>query len=294
VRAVLIGSVLFSRIMLEELLSRKEIQMVGVCTLENDGSDSDRIDLTPLCLGQGIPVRYSPDINDRDVFDWISSLQPEVIFCFGWSRLIREPLLSLAPRGIIGYHPSALPANRGRHPIIWALALGLHETGSTFFVMDEGQDSGNIISQRIMPISDDDDAASLYARITATAAFQMDEVIHQVIFSDPLGVPQIESHANYWRKRERKDGEIDWRMCARNIRNLVRALSKPYSGAHFTNSEGIFKVWNCRVIESDSPQVEPGKILRVDDDGILVQCGVGLLLMTSVDPNPPVREGDYL
>ena len=50
--------------------------------------------------------------------------------------------------GILGYHPSLLPFNRGRHPIIWALALGLKETGSTFFFMDENADTGDIVSQK--------------------------------------------------------------------------------------------------------------------------------------------------
>ncbi len=293
-KAVLIGSVHFSQVMLGELLNREKIQIVGVCTLEKDRPDTDQVDLTPLCIEWGIPVRYTPDINSQDAFDWINSLEPEVIFCFGWSRLVREPLLSLTPRGVIGYHPTALPANRGRHPLIWALALGLHETGSTFFVIDEGSDSGNIISQRLMTISDNDDAQILYDRMLETAASQMDEVVDKVVDEGSLGVPQIEALANYWRKRDWEDGEIDWRMPAKGIQNLVRALYKPYVGAHFTNLEGTFKVWNCRVIENFSRQFEPGKVLRVNGEGILVQCGVDSLLLTNVDPIPSIREGDYL
>ena len=71
----------------------------------------------------------------------------------GWSRIIGKELLAVPPKGIVGYHPAALPANRGRHPIIWALALGLKETASTFFFMDNGADSGPIISQKSLIIS---------------------------------------------------------------------------------------------------------------------------------------------
>ena len=56
-------------------------------------------------------------------------------------------ILDLAPLGIIGFHPAALPRNRGRHPIVWALVLGLEETASTFFFMDKGADTGDILSQ---------------------------------------------------------------------------------------------------------------------------------------------------
>ena len=293
-RAVLIGSVHFSRVMLEELLSRDSIEVVGVCTLEQESPDSDRIDLTPFCVRHGIPVRYTPDINAHEAIEWVGSLEPEVIFCFGWSRLIGEPLLSLAPRGVVGFHPSALPANRGRHPLIWALALGLDETGSTFFAMNEGTDSGNIISQRLVPISDEDDAAALYGRITSVALSQIDDVILKLTLSGVLGVPQDESKANYWRKRGWVDGQIDWRMPASGIRNLVRALSRPYAGAHFMHSEEAFTVWGCRIVDDSSRLVEPGRVLQADIDGILVKCGVGAILLTDVDPYPSVMEGDYV
>ena len=67
--------------------------------------------------------------------------------------------------GVIGYHPAALPKNRGRHPLIWALVLGLKKTASSFFIMDERADSGDVISQEEIIINDDDDASSLYAKM---------------------------------------------------------------------------------------------------------------------------------
>ena len=79
--------------------------------------------------------------------------------------------------GVIGFHPAALPANRGRDPIIWALVLGLQETASTFFFMDEGADSGDIISQEYLIITDSDDAGILYEKITQTALKQLREFV---------------------------------------------------------------------------------------------------------------------
>jgi methionyl-tRNA formyltransferase len=63
-------------------------------------------------------------------------------FCLGWSNLLKAEILKAAPLGVIGFHPAALPANRGRHPLIWALGLGLDETATTFFFMDKGADRG--------------------------------------------------------------------------------------------------------------------------------------------------------
>ena len=131
------------------------------------------MDLSQLAEKANLPWRYSPQIHDPDSLDWIQSLQPDVIFCFGWSRLLPRQVLDLAPLGVVGFHPAALPANRGRYPIIWALALGLQETASTFFFMQEGADSGDIIIQESIPTLHSEDANSLYLRIINTAIQQI-------------------------------------------------------------------------------------------------------------------------
>lgn len=66
------------------------------------------------------------------MMNFISSLNPDIIYCFGWSKLLSPEIFCLAPKGVIGFHPTKLPHNRGRHPIIWSLVLGLEETASTF------------------------------------------------------------------------------------------------------------------------------------------------------------------
>ena len=86
-------------------------------------------------------------------------------------------LLNLPPLGVIGFHPTALPQNRGRHPLIWSLVLGLNETASSFFFMDEGPDTGDLISQVKVPIHQDDDANCLYKRITKVAMGQIREFV---------------------------------------------------------------------------------------------------------------------
>jgi methionyl-tRNA formyltransferase len=76
-----------------------------------------------------------------EALTWIRAKVPDVIFCFGWSKLLKQKLLKLAPLEVVGFQPAALHANRGRHPVLWALVLGLYKTASTFFFMEEGRDS---------------------------------------------------------------------------------------------------------------------------------------------------------
>ena len=129
---VFIGAVKISESFLKKLINIKSTP-VAVCTLENSDFNADHIDLTTLCNENNIPVKYAPDINSKENVKWIKSYKPDVIFCFGWSFLLKSELLKVAPLGVVGYHPAALPKNRGRHPIIWALVLGLRKTASTFF-----------------------------------------------------------------------------------------------------------------------------------------------------------------
>ena len=194
-RIVFIGSVLFSAAALEQLLDMNA-DVVGVCTLSKSSFNADHFDLSEIANQAYIPVKYTPNINDIESVDWIRSLRPDVIFCFGWSYLIKHQLLSIPPLGIIGYHPAFLPANRGRHPLIWAIALGLTETASTFFFMDEGADSGDILSQHSVPISPDDNASSLYQSFTNVALAQIRSFLPQLITNQYSRLPQDHSKAN--------------------------------------------------------------------------------------------------
>ena len=125
-RIFFIGTVSFSEKRLEKLLSL-DAEIVGVATKSKSAFNADHVDLTPICEKNNIPVKYVKDINAPHIIQWIGSLNPDVIFCFGWSSLIKKELLELTKLGVVGFHPTELPKNRGRHPLIWALFLGLEK-----------------------------------------------------------------------------------------------------------------------------------------------------------------------
>lgn len=292
-KIVFIGAVQFSEEILSKLIEIKA-DVVGVCTLESSSFNSDHSDLTPLCLENGIPVKYTDDINLPKNIAWVQSLDPDIIFCFGWSRLLKVDLLNLAPLGVLGYHPAALPANRGRHPLIWALVLGLKETASTFFFMDEGADSGDILSQHPIKISENDTAVTLYKRITKVALKQVDEFIPALISGDYKRVIQDHSVSNTWRKRGKDDGRIDWRMSATAIHNLVRSLTKPYIGAHLEYKDKIIKVWETEVIKNSEKNIEPGKVILVDKGVVVIKAGENAIRLLKTEPVLDFKQGSYL
>ena len=292
-RIVFIGTVAFSQKALEKLIAIGA-EVVGVCTLEQSSFNADYCDLSELSNANGIPCTYVSNINGEDTLSWMADKNPDVIFCFGWSRLLKKPLLELAPIGVVGYHPAALPANRGRHPLVWALALGLEETASTFFFMDEGADSGDILSQKSIKIDAHDDAASLYSKVIETALSQIEVFVRQLASRDYPCLVQDHSQANVWRKRGRADGQIDWRMSAKTINNLVRALTKPYVGAHFVYRGQDIKVWRTDVVDDAPVNIEPGKVLSQTSDGVIVKCGEQAVCLRELVPGVTLAVGEYL
>jgi len=271
------------------------MKVSGIITMDSSATNADFHSLAPLAKEYGIDCFITKDINDAETMEFVSSKTPEVIYCFGWSRLISRELLSLPKYGIIGFHPAALPYNRGRHPIIWALALGLAKTASTFFVMDEGADTGDIINQKEIVIDYEDDAHSLYEKVLQTAKEQVIEFTNQISNGTLSRMPQDRECGNTWRKRGRMDGQIDWRMSCDGIYNLVRALTHPYIGAHFMYGDTELKVWKCKVYKCEEyKNIEPGKILKVNsktDFEVKAYDGVVHVL----DCNKvSLNEGEYL
>jgi len=265
-----IGTVEFSYLSLEALINNGH-NVIGVATKESSEFNSDFKDLTPLCFKNNIPFKFVKDINHENNIAFIKSFKPDIIYCFGWSSLIKTELLNIAKLGVVGYHPALLPSNRGRHPIIWALALGLEQTGSTFFLMDEGADTGDIISQEIVNISKDDNAFNLYNKVINVAIPQILNFTRKFEVGKINCIKQSPEVGNTWRKRGKADGRIDFRMNSETIYNLIRALSKPYVGAHIETNEGDIKVFESRISECYLTNTEPGKILEVDSNWVKVK-----------------------
>lgn len=294
-KIVFIGAVEFSKAMLEELIAQG-VGLAGVITCEKTDRHDDFCDLTQICINNEISYHKTVDANSSTTIKWLQSKDVDLVLCCGWSRLLMTNFLSVPKFGVIGYHPSLLPKNRGRHPIIWTLALGLPETASTFFLMDEGADTGDIVSQVTVPVGCDDTARDLYEKLVKCARAQLIEVVGKIKNGSLERRTQNLKEASAWRKRNRNDGEIDWRMSDRVIYNLVRALSEPYCGAHFVFDGRDVKVRRCKVVEIlNVEDREPGFVVAVyNERKIVVKCGEGVVEVEIYHPLERVVKGVYL
>ncbi|MBD5549013.1 MAG: formyl transferase [Lachnospiraceae bacterium] len=294
-KAIFIGCVESSAIFLETLLEEKA-NIVGVITKEESKLNSDFVDLSDIARKNKIPYLYVKNINDSQTLKFIKELNPDMGFCLGWSQLLRKELLDVFPQGIIGFHPAALPQNKGRHPLIWALVLGLDETASSFFMLEESADTGQVISQERVSILYEDNARTLYDKVMNIAKVQLKELWNDICENNVHIIEDKEKKGNIWRKRSKDDGRIDWRMSCRNIYNLVRALSEPYVGAHFEYNGCDYKVWETKELEDSlCKNIEPGKILEVNDNNrFVIKTGNGLIEVIRYDKRFKPQVGMYL
>ena len=292
-RILFIGTVELSYKALKKLIELNA-EIVGVCTKNKSDFNSDFADLTPLCKKAGIPFKYVDDINSNENIAWIRSLSPDIIFCFGWSNLIKKDLLGLPKMGVVGYHPALLPKNRGRHPLIWALTLGLNVSGSTFFFMTEGADDGDILSQEKVEILYEDDAKSLYDKVSNIALRQIETFLPKLQNNSFETIKQNNDLSNVWRKRGKADGKIDFRMTSRAIYNLVRALTKPYVGAHVEYNGQDISIWKVEEVEFDQNNIEFGKILENDGKSVVVKTYDKAIKIIDHDFKELPKVGEYL
>lgn len=291
-RILFIGAVDFSRHCLMEILrwGGNVVAILSVASSRSSGY-SDFSDLSDIAETYKIPIyKLVTRIGHRESIDLVTSLTPDIIFVFGWSELIPKELLGVPPLGCIGSHPALLPKNRGRHPLIWALVEGLTESGLTFFYIDEGTDSGDILWQKSFEITLQDDAKSLYNKIIELATEAIRDFLPKLQDGTAPRLRQNASKASYWRKRSEKDGEIDWSRTSLSIYNLIRALTRPYVGAHTYLNNVKFTVWRARLSERkaciDLSRASPGLIVAKRAQEIDVRTGDGYLTLLEYEAGP--------
>jgi methionyl-tRNA formyltransferase len=291
-----IGCVESSYLALKTLVNINGVEVSAVITKKESAINSDFVDLSNICIENNIPYLYEELNNNEESIKFIKKFDVDIIYCFGWSYLLKKELLDIPPYGVIGFHPAKLPLNRGRHPIIWALALGLDETASTFFKMDEGADSGPILTQELISISTEDNATSLYKKVLAVANKQIINFTKDLLSGTATFNPQDDTKSSYWRKRNRSDGLIDWRMSAGSIHNLIRALAPPYPGAEFKHSGELIQVKSSSIAEGYyAKNIEPGNILSKADSSILVKCAESSAIwLHNIDDYKLYEIGEYL
>lgn len=245
-RIAFVGCVEEGRRSLETLLDL-DARIVGIFTLRPDlaANVSGAVPWEDLAASRRIPLHYVRNINDAESVEILRGLAPDLVFCVGWTQLLRSELLRVPSMGCIGFHASLLPRLRGRAPVNWAIILGERETGNTMMLLDEGVDTGDILAQRRFPIEEDDTCATVYDKVARSADEMIREVLPAIREGRLRRTPQDHAAATVMPRRRPEDGEIDWTRTTRQLHDWVRALTHPYPGAFTTLRGSRLFVWKA-------------------------------------------------
>ena len=198
-----------------------------------------------------------------------------------YGRLLPRGLLRLPRDGGLNIHPSLLPRWRGASPIRSAILAGDEKTGVTIMKMDTGLDTGAILLVRETAIGADETAGALSARLAETGAELILEALANL--RDLEERPQL-GEAVYAGRLGAAARRLDFRNSAAAECRRIRAFA-PKPGARMILRDVNVKALAGKVADADAAG-EAGKILKADETGLTVACGVGALTLTRLQ-----REG---
>jgi UDP-4-amino-4-deoxy-L-arabinose formyltransferase / UDP-glucuronic acid dehydrogenase (UDP-4-keto-hexauronic acid decarboxylating) len=259
-----------------EALLRHGFTVSGVFTHQDDHQENTWFaSVAELAAVRGLQVFAPTDVNHPLWVRTIHELAPDIIFSFYYRTILRPPILAIPKFGCLNLHGSLLPKYRGRSPINWVLINGEQETGVTLHYMTPKPDDGDIICQRRIPIDYDDTAQSLHVKAAAVAASMLDDILPQIRRGTAPRIPQDHAQATYYGGRRPKDGIIDWTANAEQIRNLVRAVTRPYPGAFSYVGDRKCLLLQVTAMLTRVHNARPGTVLTTTP--LIVACGQGAI-----------------
>lgn len=220
----------------------------------------------------GLRVLQPEKIKSTEFLNTIKELHSEFLIVVAYGKVIPKELLSIPERGCINLHASLLPNYRGAAPIQWSLINGEKKTGITTILMDEGLDTGDILLQREVEITEGDDAETLSQRLSIIGAELLTETLRGIRSGKLAPRPQV-GKSSFARVLNKEDGLIDWILPARMVFNRVRGLY-PWPCAYTYFHGKMVKLFKVKVLSGSG---YPGEIVQKGKKELIVATSDGLV-----------------
>jgi len=258
----------------------------------NRGMQLQESPVKALALARGAQVFQPKTLKDGEAAVRIRGLAPEIIVVVAYGKILPPSVLEIPPLGCVNVHGSILPKYRGAAPIQRAVLSGDRETGVTVMYMAEELDAGDIISVRRTPIGPAETSGALFDRMMDLGAKLLGETLPEIAAGQAERTPQDETAATFAPPLQKSEAPIDWARPPAEIHNHVRGLI-PWPVATAELDGKVFKVFK---VKPETREGTPGEILSAGDDGILVACLEGSVLIEELQApgKKRMRAGDYL
>ena len=232
-----------------------------------------------VALDAAIPVFQPENFREEETVQQLRDLKPDVCAVVAYGRILPQKVLDVPTFGCINIHASLLPKYRGSAPYQWAVLDGLQETGVTAMYLVREMDAGDIIDTRKTPIGENETAGELLDRLAVLGAELLSKTLSRFAAGERVvGTPQEESLVSYAPMLEKTMCPIDWSKTAQQVHDHVRGLH-PWPVATMELGQTLFKVHETRVVRGSG---EPGKVLELNKNGLVVACGEGAVEIRSL------------
>jgi len=215
---------------------------------------------------------------------WESSTV-DLMLVVSWRYLIPSNVFQRPRLGTFVFHDSLLPKYRGFSPTVWAMINGEDHIGVTLFRISEDMDAGDIVDQDRVEIESNETIARVLDRVTGAYLCLLERNLENLLRGTTTAHPQDHSQATYCCRRLPADNEIDWSCSSERIFNLVRGVTRPYSGAYTWLAGKKATIWKAALpaaARSYAGRV-PGRVVEIlPGTGALVLTGNGMILVTEM------------
>ena len=297
-RVVFIGTGEIGVPTLRGLLRSGEHQLTAVVTQPDKPIGRDqRIAPSPIkkaLIETKIPILQPARIKDRQSIEEIRTLLPDAIVVMAYGQILPRTILEIPSLACLNLHASLLPRHRGAAPIQAAIASGDSETGITVMYMDQGLDTGDILSRHEITILPTDTGGSLHDRLAQIAPEVLLEALQLLAQGNAPRVSQDNALATYAPKLSRENGRIDWKEPAKVVERRIRAYN-PWPGAFaiLTDRAGRelkLKILSAQIVDGKG---RPGEALCADNRALIVATGEKALSLQKVQLEGKSRMGAH-
>ncbi len=223
-----------------------------------------------------IPVLQPDSLKDPQFITTLTDLKPDLFIIVAF-RILPKEVYSIPIKGSFNLHASLLPKYRGAAPINWAIINGEKESGVTTFFLQDKVDTGNIILQKRIAISEEMTAGDLHDALSKIGSQAVLDTVQLIEKGNVNPQQQDNSSASPAPKIFKETCRIDWNQPVRKIHNFVRGLS-PYPAAWTVHNDKQLKIFRSKNSETkiQNSEFNPGSIV-IDNNKIFVRTADGMI-----------------
>jgi methionyl-tRNA formyltransferase len=207
----------------------------------------------------------------HEIHDLLRSVQADVMVVAAYGLILPRSVLEIPKHGCINIHASLLPRWRGAAPIHRAIEAGDANTGVTIMQMEEGLDTGPMLTMQSLPIADKDTTGTLHDKLAALGADMIVAALARLEQGDLPATPQPEAGVTYAAKIAKEEAQLDFAEPAVVVSRKIRAFN-PFPGAVGIFNDVALKLWEADVVPGRANAL-PGEVLRADANGVVIACG---------------------